>query len=320
MISARIVADVKGRGRETLAGLKSLCVTESVASPAISLRAGLVSGGFSRSNAPYSQITAYVGARAVFEGAVDLKRDRLSAGGAVTELEARSRAALLLDNQAQPCQLQQARLDAVFDRFIAPYGFKLDLPAALPALALYTVHAGTSEWDAFAGFVRRVYGVTPYVTEGLVRVRRRDIAARPLRISNAGGDAAFTCLTREFIPYNIISSIYLRDSEGVYSTAVRNPAAAGYGVTRRRFVIPPTEYMDNRGLDANARIARSMFSAEVIVAELPGEHRGALLGRDVTVQADKLTLNNLMIAEKELTVDSAGAVTRLTLQSAVYFN
>jgi hypothetical protein len=303
----------------TLEGLKSLRVEASLETPAVSLYAVFAPRGFLGREEAWREVSVRHGNALLFEGAPDVKKDSLSAKGAITELEARSSAAALLDNQARPGQMLNPTAATVFKHYVAPYGFSLLTPKKLPALPLYTIHAGMSEWDAFTGFVRRTYRVTPYVVGKTVAIQRPGAGAAPFRVSNAGGGAKFSALTREQIPYNVISSVYLRGPDGVYSSAMHNAAAESRGIRRKRFVTPPNEFMNDLRFDASMRIRRSMFLAERITAELPGVH-SVELGADAAVEDAALRAGGLVVSKKEYLLGESGLFTRLTLQNAMYYD
>ncbi len=319
-MGAAVLTALRADGASVLPGrVKRLSISVTIGSPAAELTATVVPEEPRRARDVFTALRVYHEGALLFEGAPDSQKLVLGSGGVLLELEARSAGALLLDNEAQPCQLQNARAADVFMRFISPYGFAMLAPHGGSALPFYTVRAGTSEWDAFADFIRRVYGVTPYVSGRNVVVGRPEPGAQPFRISNTGGGARFSSLFHERIPYHIISSVYLRDADGAYATAVHNSAAAGMGIKRRRFVSPASEYADNRGLDANFRIRRSMFESERVVTELPGIYEVSL-GADAAVADEALSAHNLMVTRREYIFAAGGIFTRLTLQSSLYYN
>lgn len=260
-------------------------------------------------------VTVRLGPRTLFTGQIDRQTASLSAGGRLLTLEARSKGALLLDNEAVPCALTGAQLSTVFGIFAAPYGFVLYNPNGSRSLALYTVHKGQSEWEALIGFTRRAYGRTPYVTGDQIMVDRPR-SASPLVIGGAG--PAYTRLEYIRAPYHMLSKVVLRDAEGLYSAAVHNSTAAYYGVRRKRYVIPPSEFTDSGALDANQRIRRSMLQVETARVTLPGIVE-VPIGREVHVDGD-LRLRNLMAGEVAWRQDKSGVTTALELISTVYWD
>jgi hypothetical protein len=294
-------------------------IAASVETPAVCLSAVFAPPFFSSHEEAWRSVCVRYGELLLFEGAPDIKKDTLTAKGALTELEARSAAAALLDNQARPGQMVNPTAATVFKHYIAPYGFSLFVPKKAASLPLYTIYAGMSEWDAFVAFVRQVHRVTPYVAGSLVAIQRPYAGAAPFIISNSGGGAAFSALTREQIPYNIISSVYQRGQDGIYATAMHNAAAQSRGIRRKRFVTPPNEYINDLRTDAAARIRRSMYLAERIIADLPGVH-DAELGANAAVEDRALRATGLIVSKKEFILGESGLITRLTLQNAMYFD
>lgn len=294
---------------------KSLRITASLDSPATAMSAVFAPG---TPPAPLGAVRAYEDGKLLFEGKADSQKTTVSSGGIATMLEARSAGSLLLDNQAQPCVMLGANLTSVFNRFIEPYGFTLSSPVRTGYLPMYTVRAGMSEWDAFVYFTKRVYGITPYVIYSQVMLQRPPSGARPFVISNSGG-AAFSAISHTLTPYNILSGVYLRDEAGFYSSVVNNSVAKRTGTVRKRYVVPPNEYMDKPALDANQRIRKSLFDSEEVVVTLPGVIN-LELGNEAQITDKLLTLYNLMAVKREYVVDGNGVVTRLTLRSSVYYD
>ena len=263
-------------------------------------------------------LTIQSGENVLFAGNIDRQTATISDGGLTVRLEARSIGALLLDNQAVPGLLQNARPQAVFDRLAVPYGFVVYCPNARGVLPLFTIRAGQSEWDALCAYCRRMFGRTPYVTKKQVMVER-PVSQSPLVISNTGDGLRFSSLAHVRTPYAVISQVNLRDENGYYTARVRNSAAVGLGQTRRRFVVPSNEYEGYPALDANQRIRRSMMGYERAEVALPGA-MDAALGRDARIKDRAIEIHNLMVLASELLCSADGVVTKLSLGSSVYYD
>lgn len=300
-------------GKEiALADLTDLSVTATLDSPARSMTCTAAVDAFPGA---LGAVTVRWGERVLFTGKVDKQAASLSENGRLLTIDARSRGAELLDNEAAPCTLGNVRLAAVFRLFIAPYDFVLVGPDARRTLAVYTVHKGCSEWEALTGYCRRAYGKTPHVVGDMVMLDRPRSAA-PLVIGGAG--LPFSRLEQVIEPYRMLSKVVLRDGEGHYSSAVHNSAAAYYGVRRKRYVIPPGEFADSAALDANQRIRRSMLEAESVTAVLPGIHL-VEIGREAVVEDVALRQQNLLAREVTWRQSRAGLTTELALCSSVYY-
>lgn len=293
--------------------LLQISILSSVTSPAQSL---YLEAAIPRFPGELGEVIVHHGAQTVFRGQVDRQVSSFSAKGQVLTVEARSKGALLLDNEAVPCTMTNVNLSAVFSRFIAPYQFVLYNPSPGRTLSLYTVHKGRSEWQALMGYTLRVYGRTPYVVGDQVMIDRpRSIS--PLRIGGAG--LPYHELSHTHAPYHMLSKVVLRDMDGYYRSAVANSSASYYRVQRKRYVIPASEFMDQPGLDANQRIRRSMLEKESVRITLPGIV-SATIGQEVAITAEHTQLDNYIIQELTWKQSAEGIVTILTLVSSVYYD
>lgn len=314
-VDIKLVATPVGGGSLEIKRLTGLRIVSGIDSPAASLSASL---------APDSalpellSVKAYDGNRILFDGKIDSQKTAVSKDGVTVTLDARDAGALLLDNQALPCVILRAQLGTVFSRFASAYGFAYYSARPDVSIPKFTVRAGMSEWDVLANFSRRAYGVTPYVSASRVMFSRRGTNA-PIVISNSGNGLRFSSISHTLSPYSVISRVYIRDENGFYSSMVNNPSAARTQASRKRYVIPTTEYASNIGLDANQRLRRSMFEFEQLAVTLP-QVLDAALGQEAEVRDSLLSRYNLMITQREYIVDANGAVTRLTLASSVYYD
>ena len=234
-------------------------------SPAMSF-----SGRFSTDNfaGEISDIEVFLNGKIWFRGRTDKQEIVLSARGRHVALEARTRGALLLDNEAEPRQYHNVGWDTMFRRHGAPYSFLSGDYDKSKTLLNYQIPKGTSEWEALTGWVYRAYGWLPCVQENSILLRRPIPAAVPV-FSNKGGGLPYTTLIRRFIPYHIISQTILRDSAGGYSTPVRNKTADDYAIQRKRYEIPQTEFTAFAVWDAEQRMAQAAARSRTVTLEAP---------------------------------------------------
>lgn len=308
-VTAKRLADGKTIALDKLMQIR---VTSTLSSPAQGLSLEAVVDSFP---GELGQITVQESNRTIFTGTVDSQTESISVSGRRVRIDARSKAALLLDNEAVPSNLVSGRLSTVFNRFIAPYGFSLYNTRGNRALPLYVVNKGLSEWEAFSNFVRRAYGCTPHVMGNQVVIGRPG-ANTALVVGGAG--LPYTRLEHTFAPYNMISKIVLRDADGYYRSAVHNSRAAYYGVQRKRYIIPATEFIDAPGLDGNQRLRRSMLRLNTVTVELPGIVQ-ALLGQEIRLVGENLDLSSLIAEEIVYNQDQNGITTTLSLVRSIYY-
>ncbi|MCL2056718.1 MAG: hypothetical protein FWH02_05820 [Oscillospiraceae bacterium] len=238
-------------------------VSETLESPAVSVTASFLAEKHPGDIAALEVVKGGY----YFLGNVDAQRTELSDRGLIVSVDARSAAALLLDNEALPMDYIGISLDTLFARHITPYGFSLSRLEPNRRLASYPVHKGISEWEALCGFIHYAYGCRPQVKGRTVFVRTQK-PQRVLNISNKGGGAIFTKLSEQRTPYSIISRVVIRDYLGEYSTGVNNPSADG--IRRTRYQIPAGELVDYARHDADFRIKQSMAASRSWGVTLPG--------------------------------------------------
>ena len=279
-----------------------------------------ISISFAMDRRPHDFLSVSVssGMNILFDGRVDEQSFSLSSSGSVLTLEARDRGAGLLDNEAMPQTLWGANLTTMFARLIRPYGF--ELRSAFPSRTLpeFTIGRGVSEWDAFVSFVTLLHGVKAHIEGRYAAIGRPAPGARIVFTNLRAGGAAFSSLSHRRIPYRMISRIFLRDGEGLYSSSVRNPAAQTHGVSRTRHIIPPTEFAENPALNAKLRIRRAQYLSDETIVRCPGLIF-ARPGQEASVEDAIFPQQNLMVDTIRHLVSNAGMSTELTLRSWLFY-
>ena len=244
----------------------------------------------------------------IFEGGIDEQRLTYSVRGMLLQLDARSKGALLLDNEALPQALVQPTVHNIFDRLIAPHGFALIAPPM--GLPEFVIRKGLTLWDAFSIFARRTLGRLPYVVGDMVIVSPTDPGEGTVMLG--GREHPFSSLEHVISQHRPISRIFIRDSEGDYTTFVDNDDAARLQIRRERYLIPSGEFAAVPQWDSASRIRRSMRESMSTVVELPG-FVDLRIGRGVAVSTPQVSLPNLMIDQLVFTLDENGGRTVLTL-------
>lgn len=174
--------------------------------------------------------------RVEFSGVIDEINITESSGGYSTVIYARSTAALLLDNEAKPCDYKNADSKLIEQNHIAPFG----LECVCQDDGEYTdlsVYKGISHWQVIKSFCRRCYGTEPYVNEeGKVVLCKRNDTDAPLYFSNSDG-IAYSSVTVNNRYYKLISSVFTKASgREEYDIENTNELAQCFGVVRRRYV------------------------------------------------------------------------------------
>lgn len=165
------------------------------------------------------------GDEVVFRGIVDEQNTLLSASGLTVELVCRSREAILLDNEAEPCSMLAPSLAALESKFLLPLGFAA-VGDKTKKQGELTISKGESVWAAVENFCEKWLGAVPFVDS----------------------DGALQCITAEKesvqvsqiieaqirqLPYKRISEVWQQSCRGSYDTPYRSGRG---GVKRRRYL------------------------------------------------------------------------------------
>lgn len=244
--------------------------------------------------------------RMAFDGIVDEQIWKYAGTGATRQVIARSRAALLLDNEAQPQTYYMPSLKLLFERHAAPYGFSGYMGRDEVFGGAYTVEKGVSEWQALRGFCREFLHVEP-VPRGDRLDASGEGQAGSVRFSNRGG-VLFTELALRWNDYERISEARLRAGEaGDYNMVLRDGEAVARGVRRRRFLSTADAEQARRLLD---RARRKAFAVRVVcpgLVEVP-------LGTEASVELDHDRRAGLQVAAWMYRLTASGETTSMTLR------
>jgi hypothetical protein len=275
-------------------------------SPALSLTATFHSDSHP---GELAEVEVLSGDQLLFWGSIDEQETTIDHRGRRVTLEARSRAALLLDNEALPHSYADVGLKTIFDRHIAPYGFSLagGIPAA--RLPLYTVAKGLSEWEALEEFTLRALGVRPSIRGELVHLGEPS-GGGMLAIGEGG--QPYTSLSLTYSPYQILSQILIRDDRGGYTSGVESAEALSRGIRRKRYQIPSGEFAASALPDADRRLRQSRADALSATATLPGLV-DVDLGWNVTLREPGFEGYGLYVEGFTYRVGGAGVFTEVRL-------
>ncbi len=270
------------------------------------------------------------GANVLFAGGVDEQRETVSGKGCFLTIGARSKGALLLDNEALPQLYQNPRLSDLFRNHMAPYGFDRVVVRAAgvsanPALSFYSVSKGLCEWEAVAGFCRRATGQKLYVVGNSILLGRptgNDVARHLVANDGTAGALPYTLLERQRQRSGVISSVMIRHPIGLYLSQYKNPFCGGLDIRRKRYIIPSTEYAEeaaSRNLDAALRVKESMAGFESWRVHIPGIVP-IRVHDTVTLLTPLVSAADYVVRGVRHMIGQGGAVTRLMLGDGRYFS
>lgn len=191
------------------------------------------------------------------EGIVDSREWVRSASGCLLRVTARSRAALLLDNEAVPKTMTTPSLEKVFCEHVKPYGFTGFVGDSRSFTGELVITKGMSEWQAVEEFCMTFLHCRPYVKGNILYA---GTAESPRSVGFG-----------EEITYGRVA-VLEEDFQRISELRIRQPHASGYkkivydlesrdlGIVRRR-CFSQEKGENEQQILAQAR--REAFSIEV---------------------------------------------------------
>lgn len=234
-----------------------------------------------------------------FEGIVDEQTLAFDTG-AQMKLEARSRAALLLDNEAAAETMMNPTLALIFARYFAPHGFDGFLGDGGAFPGELTVAKGMSEWQAAALFCRKFLGVAPRVENGLLNAS----GSGPEGTLRFGGEIRFSALTVQYDYCRMLSELVAVGADGK-SAVLRCGEAQALGVARRRYL--------TKGANGELLMRNARKKSLAVTVECPGAVKG-LPGMRAQVNAAQWSGVDLEVSETEYRLEPEGETTRFLLR------
>ncbi|MBC8570530.1 hypothetical protein [Zongyangia hominis] len=220
-------------------------------------------------------VLVYDGEKLLFDGFVDRQQvmESAAAGGS-TRIRARSRGALLLDNEARPQTYQRTTARDIFERHLKPHGFTR-IVGHRQELGSFVVGKGMTEWEVLLSFLEKTTGAYPrLLPDGTVNIETYLKSERRVHLSNTRpGAVRYTGYEIRYDRHAPIEKILIENENGFYTTCVRNPAAIEAGISRRKYQTTPKEYADAPVRNAKLRIRESMrdyFTVRVTAAAREG--------------------------------------------------
>lgn len=239
-----------------------------------------------------------------FDGIVDEQRESCSAELTLS-LTARSRAALLLDNEAIPQTYCMPSLATIFTRHVQPYGFAEFAGSPKMFTGEFTVTKGMSEWQAAADFCARFLNVRPRIEDGVFDAS----GGRPqgeIRFDNTGG-VRYSAVTSENKYSALFSELLAQQgTSGAFSTVLQDDGAAALGIRRRRCLTV--------GQNPQNVLSAARCKAFDVKVTCPGEIPARIL-QDASVR-DRILgeITALYVSEMDYTLNTDGEMTRFTLR------
>lgn len=211
-------------------------------------------------------VKAYSGERLVFNGFCDKQKTIFGKTGGSCFIYARSSAALLVDNEAVPCQYSNPSARQLWFTNAKELGFECCLPEIYSEHS-YLVPKGTSCYGAINNFVSAVCKAPVYATpENELKIYEESRDVKSL------GDYNLLSLSYVINRSALISDIdYKINSSDNYSYHFKSVLAEKMGIKRRRLYNLSSVPLWQREITAETKINSALEDYYCISAELAGD-------------------------------------------------
>ena len=298
-----------GNTRTELTEIYSAVIDCDVSVPADSLK---ICMAYNRSAANTARrIIAEENGEVVFLGEIDSIVSERSASAQTMKISARSLAALLLDNEAEPLDYNSPSPQLIFRRHLMPFGITLADGGGHSMGGRLRINKGMSHWQVIESFCRSKYGSRPKITaDG--RAFFKGLPKNGVTVFGEKGTDYYS-LKEKRNRHALITDVRVRSAKnGRYDSVVANSNPQCTSLIRRRYVDAAAE---NRTMDtAFKMIENSNRKSYSLQLSCFGCHL-RLLGGGAAVEDSGLgALEGLTVKGVKFSEDKNGAVSVITLE------
>lgn len=257
-------------------------------------------------------IKAFDGDKPVFCGQLDNIATEKTAAGLLLRLNARSPAAGLLDNEAEPVTYRDPDAALMERRHLRPFGIVPVTTDTTPYFDTLRIDKGMSHWQVLRGFCRSRYGCEPRVTGDGRAFLNGERPEGTAVFSDQGGGIVYYALKESQKRYRLLSEIRLKfQQSNAYGSVLRNENPAAGGITRVRYVNAAADKITLA--TAQQMIENSNRDSYVLRLRCLGCQLQAL-GRRAVVEDSVLGRIDGLVAEQvRYTADSRGERSEIVL-------
>ena len=290
----------------SLPALCRLRISSGADTPADSLRL-LLYGLYEEE---FTGVYVYSNEKLVFSAVVDEQIAKVD-DNSTTELICRSRAGVLLDNEARPRNFVNPSCEVLFRAFAQPLGFDRFEGENKAFQGEYSVSKGVSCYEVLDTFSKSVYGKPLKVTDDAVCFGFKNEGSE-LYFSDDGKGLPFTDFTHTRLRHRQISKIHLKLKEGEdYTAWIQDENAENIGIIRQRYM--DVSYKSGQSVtDAKDAINKGIARSREISLVYPGVLTD-VVSSPAKVRVQGRVYEGYEVKNLEYTYDNDTSQTRLTL-------
>ncbi|MBQ8000817.1 MAG: hypothetical protein IJ298_06295 [Ruminococcus sp.] len=257
-------------------------------------------------------IAVYKDGKEIFSGIVD-EQITVSGENVKTKLVCRSMAALLVDNEAQPCTFRDVSASLIFSRYVKPLGFASFTGEDKTLRGEFRVAKGESCWQVLEDFCSKAYGVFPVVEGNRVYMQGTEGNKECLVFSDKGDGIAYSNLEHNLLRCKLISCVRCKVTQGEdYTSYICNEDAQARGVLRERYL--NADELSGKSLaDADKLIVSARAKAEKFTLLVPQCMTDIPGAQAVVCDSAVGEHRGLYVTGIRYSLNSTGETTRLTL-------
>lgn len=171
----------------------------------------------------------------LFIGVIDEEEHERNEQGEYLKISARSLAAHLLDNEAEPCAYDHPSLSLIYERYVKPFGIKMEDRADAVFFGEQSVMKGYSCWRVLKNFCTACYSAVPRISS--VGVLYPEGILNDGEIVFGGDGVRYTQISEVKKRCEEISTVYVKASNaGNYTLPIDNLSANARGIRRVRYL------------------------------------------------------------------------------------
>ena len=257
-------------------------------------------------------IKAYRRDKLVFNGFCDKQKITFSESGKICFIYARSSAALLVDNEAVPCQYENPSARQLWFSNAKEFGFKTDLPDIYSSNS-YLVSKGTSCYGAINDYVSAVSGMPVYATpENELKIYEK---SKELKRLDDYDVFSLSYVINRSEPIGEID--YKINSADNYSYHFKSDFVQKMGIKRKRMVNLSSIPLWQREMNVEKMIKRALDEYYSVSVVLPGDCDLAIYDRMLINAEDTLQNEEFYIAELTFSKNKNGERTIVLLKKNI---
>ncbi|MDR1260295.1 MAG: hypothetical protein LBJ83_01005 [Oscillospiraceae bacterium] len=258
----------------------------------------------------FAFIKMYIDEGLFFDGVVDEQVTRQRTTRFELRIAARSRVAILLDNQARPGIYKNISLGEIFERHVKCYGFSEMKADSNPRLEELLIKMGSSEWHVLDLFCKRTIGIKPKIGVNGILNLKKEWRGKSLLFKNSGGGQIYAEMIVVNRRYGIVSSVHYKGTDHKYSMCVTNPRAMGHGIVMKRYLEIPREFSGDGLRYVQEYLKGKNVKCGTVNILVPGVI-DVCVGDRVTLESARVNFEGLVVSGVEHEMNSSKMVTRV---------